>query len=58
MLLMSKWLYKQNYFVVSFWGVLSNGDLVAPGLWDIYIELCRSFQSYRAHKAIVSQHKL
>lgn len=58
MLLMSKWLNKQNSFVMSFWDVLLNGGLVAPGSWDICIESCRSFQSYKALKARVSQHKL
>lgn len=54
MLLMSKRLYIQNCFVVSFWGVLSKGGLVAPGLWDICTESCRSFQSYKAYEARVS----
>lgn len=58
MLLKSKWLNKQHSFVIPFWGVLSNGVLLAPGSWDICTESCRSFQSYRAHKARVSQHKL
>lgn len=53
MLLKGKWLYKQHRFVIPFGVALSNGGLVAPGSWDIIIESCRSFQSYKAHKARV-----